>query len=536
MPDAVVIGSGPNGLVAANLLADEGWSVTVLEAQPVPGGAVRSDTLVDGFSHDLFSAFYPLAAASPTIRALELDRYGLHWRRAPLVIAHPGGDGAPVVLSQDLDETAASLDADHPGDGDAWRRLYGLWERIGDRAVDALLGPFPPIRATASLAMRVRTELPELARFAILPVRRLAEENFGGRGAAMLLSGNALHADLSPGDALSGILGWLLCSLGQQFGFPVPEGGAGQLVAALVARLRDRGGELVVDAPVERIVIEGGRAVAVRTSGGEEVPVARAVLADVGAPALYRDLIGAEHLPERLVRDLRRFQYDNATFKVDWAIDGPIPWKNEHAGRAGTVHVADGLDHLAEGAYQLSSGIVPQRPFLVMGQMTTSDPTRSPSGTESAWAYTHVPQRVRSDAAGELTGSWDDAEAERFADRMEAEIEAHAPGFRQLIRAREVLTPRTLEAANANLVGGSTNGGTAQLHQQVIFRPTPGLGRPETPVAGVFLASASAHPGGGVHGACGANAARAALWAWRRQRLMFPVLKLKSLYERGSEA
>jgi phytoene dehydrogenase-like protein len=521
MPDAVVIGAGPNGLVAANVLADRGWDVTVLEARPEPGGAVKSAELIEpGFVNDVFSAFYPLAVASPVIRSLGLEAHGLRWCRSPVALAHPAADGTCPVVSTDLDETAASLETTMTGDGDAWRDLYGQWERIGGPLLESLLSPFPPLRGGMRLVGATRpSELVELVRFLMLPVRRLGEEEFAGESARRLLAGCALHTDVFPESPVGGLTGWLLAAIGQEQGWPVPEGGAGRLTDALVSRLTSAGGKLQCSTPVTGIVVRDGRAVAVRTAAGDEVGAGRAVLADVTAPALYRDLVGEEHLPGRVVRALDRFQWDHATVKVDWTLDAPIPWTAEAARRAGTVHVADSVDTLTLQAAQLQLGLVPDPPFVIVGQQGRADPTRAPRGKEAVWAYAHVPQHVRGDAGDDgITGTWDDADAGRMADRIENEVERLAPGFRSLVRGRHVLTPRSLEAADANLHGGATNGGTSQLHQQLVFRPTPGLGRASTAVRRLFLASSSAHPGGGVHGACGANAARAALGADRFRR------------------
>ncbi|MEV5014669.1 phytoene desaturase family protein [Streptomyces sp. NPDC053780] len=518
MPDAVVIGAGPNGLVAANLLADAGWSVRVLEEQPEPGGAVRHDSgVAPGFVSDLFSSFYPLAAASPVLAGMRLEDHGLRWAHAPHVLAHPLGDGTCAVLDRDVAVTAASLDTFAAGDGAAWERLYGVWDRYRADILDALFTPFPPVRAAARLALRLRGAGGlRLARTLVLPVRRMGAEEFRGEGGRLLLAGNALHADLAPEAAGSGGFGWLMSMLGQTYGFPVPVGGAGALTAALVHRLRSRGATVSCGHRVEHVVVRDRRAVGVRTAGGELVPARRAVLADVSVSALYGGLVAPEDLPEQVLADLRRFEWDFATFKVDWALDGPVPWRCAQAAGAGTVHLADGLDELTRFAAQIAMGRVPDRPFSLFGQMTTSDPTRSPRGTESAWAYTHVPHDVRGDAGDEgITGSWDAGERELMADRVERQVERFAPGFRALIRARRVLAPPTLQALDANLTGGAINGGTAAMHQQLVFRPVPGTGRPETPVTGLYLASAAAHPGGGVHGAPGANAARAAL---RRHR------------------
>jgi phytoene dehydrogenase-like protein len=292
-----------------------------------------------------------------------------------------------------------------------------------------------------------------------------------------------------------------------------------------VRRLEARGGTVTCGTRVDRVLVRGGRAVGVRTAAGDELSARRAVLADVAVQALYLDLLEPEHVPSATRREVReRLELDAATFKVDWALDGPIPWSAEPVRRAPVVHVAEGLDELTVTTGELARGLVPARPFLVLGQYSMGDETRCPPGKEVAWAYTHVPQRVRGDAGGEgLSGRWDEAEADALAARMEARVEELAPGFRSLIRARHVLTPAGMERRDANLVGGSLNGGTAQLHQQAIFRPVPGLGRPETPVARLYLASASAHPGGGVHGGPGEIAAVAALRRERATRAAFAV-------------
>jgi phytoene dehydrogenase-like protein len=348
----------------------------------------------------------------------------------------------------------------------------------------------------------------------------MTEERFDGDGGPWLIAGNALHADLTPDSAGGGLFGWLLCGLGQQHGYPVAEGGSGNITEALVKRLRARGAEVHTDTPIERIEVSGGRATAALAADGRRFEARRAILADCGAPALFRDMLPQEAVPRRVRDSLDDYQYDNSTFKVNWSLDAPIPWSAEEARRASTVHVAEGIPGLTRASVQLAEREIPDRPFLILGQYSMVDPTRSPAGTETAWAYTHVPQDPARDAGGTLRGDWrDDAESEGFADRMEEEVERLAPGFRKLIRRRHIQTPVDLEAENRNLVGGAINGGTAQLHQQAIFRPYPGSGRPRTPVPGLYLASASAHPGGGLHGGAGGNAATAAL---RREWLSYP--------------
>jgi phytoene dehydrogenase-like protein len=520
--DAVVVGAGPNGLVAANRLLDAGWSVLVLEAQPDVGGAVRSDSEVHpDFVHDTFSAFYPLAAASPSLQAFHLEEHGLRWVHAPAVLGHPRPDGSWAVLHRDRHVTAGLLDEQFPGDGQAWLDTCAEWDRIGPHLVDALLAPFPPVRAGVAALARLRSVGGlDFVRTLLSPASELGRARFGGESPRLLLAGNAGHSDIPLDAAGSGLMGLLLCMLGQTVGFPVPEGGAGRLAHALADRVRAKGGSIRCSAPVVRVLVDGGRATGVATEGGERYAARRAVIADVAAPHLYGGLVPEEALPPRTVRAMRRFQLDPSTVKVDWALDGPVPWATTPPHAAGTVHVADSVEQMTEALGQVSAGAIPAAPFLLTGQMTTADPTRSPAGTEALWAYTHVPQQSHRDAGEEgIRGVWNRDDCERFADRMQARIEKFAPGFGSRILARRVLGPREMEARDANLIGGAVNAGTAQLHQELVFRPVPGLGRAETPIGNLYLGSASAHPGGGVHGAPGMNAARAAILHARLQRL-----------------
>jgi phytoene dehydrogenase-like protein len=501
--DAVIIGAGHNGLVAANLLADAGWQVTVLEAAPSPGGAVRSaEITAPGYLSDLCSSFYPLAVESPPLRRLRLEEFGLSWRHAPNVLAHVLPDDRAVTLNRDVRRTIESVEAFAEGDGARWLATYAEWKTTSRELLRAVLTPFPPVRAGVGIYRTIRMPgVLRLARRLVLPAQHLGEELFRGEGARLLLAGCALHTDLSPQDAGGGFYGWLLAMLGQEYGFPVPHHGAGRFTEALTARLRAQGGRMVCAARAEQVEVTRGRAVAVHTVDGRRWPATRAVLADVPAPALYLDLVAPRWLPPRLLEDLEHFRWDGSTVKLDWALSAPVPWTNPAAAGAGTVHLGGNMADLIRYSAELAIGEAPRNPFVITGQMTTSDPSRSPAGTESLWAYTHLPHRT----------DWQKDEVLEQAERVRAAIERHAPGFERLIVGEHISGPADLESENPSLVGGALGGGTAAAYQQLFLRPIPGLARADTPVDRLFLASSSAHPGGGVHGGPGSNAARAAL-------------------------
>ncbi len=500
--DAVVVGGGPNGLVAAITLADAGWDVVLLEARDRVGGAVSSVDR-DGWVMDEFSACYPLAVASPVMSRLGLEDHGLRWSRSGTVVTHPGGPDDPrgASLHADPAVTAAGLDEEHPGDGQAWLDLVAQYDRIKEPFLDALLTRWPPVEAASRLAHRVgAADLPALVRFLVLPVTRMGEELFGGQRGRLLLAGNAMHADIPPDAPGSGLFGWLMTMLAQDVGFPSPQGGAGMLAQALASRARAAGVEIRTGMRVEHVDVAAGRAGVVRVDGGPAVRARRAVVADTSAASLYESLLDPDTVPPEIRRGMRQFEWDLPTVKLNYRLRATPPWTATDARTAGVVHAGGDMDDIVHWSADLATRTVPRRPFALVGQMSTIDPTRSPAGTESLWLYTHLPR-----------GVIDDASADRLVDTSEDMLDRYAPGWRDLVLDRWVQRPSDLAAADANLVGGAVNGGTAQLFQQLIFRPTTGLGGPRTPVEGLYLGSAAIHPGGGVHGSCGFLAARAAL-------------------------
>lgn len=521
--DAVIIGAGHHGLVAASMLADAGWDVLVLEAQPEPGGAVRSAELTPGYITDLFSSFYPMTVASPAMAALQLQDHGLRWSHAPAVVGHPRSatDHDPPIIHRDPARTATELARREPADGENWWRIVELWQRIKSPLLDAMLSPFPPVRPMLRLLRKLGTsDAVRLAKLLVQPANTMVEYLFEGEAPRTLLLGNAMHADIPPDAPGSGAMGFLMTMLAQDYGWPVPVGGSGQLTAALVNRARSAGARIECDQHVSGIQVRGRRAVGVITDAGRTVAARRAVIADVTAPQLFCEMLPADVVPADLRAELEHYIWDPPVVKVNYALDRRIPWRAESLRAAGTVHLGADGDGLIRWMADLNTRVVPEHPFMLLGQTTTADPIRSPSGTESVWAYTHLPRNVADDAA-----------SERLAEAMDQVIEEHAPGFGSAVIGRFLQRPSDLEASDANLHLGALNGGSAQLQQMLVFRPAAGMGRAETPIEALYLGSASATPGGSVHGACGRNAANAALAAdgatgWPKRKLSRAVISL----------
>jgi phytoene dehydrogenase-like protein len=495
---ALVVGAGPNGLAAAIRLARAGWPVTVLEATDAPGGAVRSEELtLPGFRHDTFSAVYPAAAASPVFAAMPLQRHGLRWIHPDACYAHPLDDGRAVALYRDVARTAAGLDALHPGDGERWAAFVRPLLARFDAVRATMLAGFPPIGgALKLLAALGPITTANVARLVPGSARGLGRRLFEGPSSRAWLYGSAGHGDVPPTEAGSAIAVAYLNLLGHAVGWPSPHGGAQSLTDALVSHLRELGGEVRIGALVEHVESAHGRVTGVQIAGGERL-AADVVIADVMPHALAA--LGGEGLHPAYRALLRRYRYGPATVKVDWALDGPIPWTAEAVRGAGTVHVA-GDDEETIETIALSAHGLPERPYLLLGQQSLADPTRAPAGKHTAWAYTHGPN------AGI---DWS-AQLLPHVARMEAQIERYAPGFGERVMARHVMGPADLEARDRNLVGGDVGGGTYRM-PQVVLRPIPALSPYRTPLDGLYLGSAAAFPGGAVHGVPGDAAAGAAL-------------------------
>jgi phytoene dehydrogenase-like protein len=497
-PDVIVIGSGPNGLVGAVRLAQKGLSVLVLESNPKrPGGAVSSDeSTIPGFVHDFGAAFFPLARVSPAFRALPLERHGLTWLNAPVESCHPALDGTSAsILRMDAERSLGSSYFGNAEDTASFERIARAHAQFEPALFRALLGPLPSWRPLFELGL---LRLLRLGAWFASSTRGLSARWFRSVAARRVLPGLSLHGDLGPDDFAGAAMAYVLGLTASSVGFPVPQGGAQRVTDALVTLLELSGGELRLGARVERIVVRQGRAAAVRVSGGDEIKARIGVLADTAPAALFLDLLAGEAVPSWALAGARRFRHAWGTFKVDWALAGAVPWRDERARQSATVHVGESVEDLARFTAEVREGKLPQQPYLVVGQQSLIDPSRAPLGAHTLYAYTHVPS--------ELEGGWD-AARERFTEQVELRIEALAPGFRSLILGRKIHSPPELRKRDENLVGGDLGGGSNRWSQQLIFRPFFPLFRYKTPVSGLYLCSSSTHPGGGTHGMCGHNAA-----------------------------
>ena len=497
MFDAVVIGSGPNGLTCAAHLIKAGWSVLVLEAGPTAGGACQTLELTrPGFLHDIGAGFFPFAPVTPAFTLLDLEQVGLRWRHAPIDSTHPSIDGSCGVITRNLDEALPHFGPD----ADNWKKLIRWFAGARDDILNATMTSLPPIAAGLPLLLESAINMADIA---LSSGRSFGESRFTTDAARRLIPGLGLHADIGPDDPCGAIVGFMLAGMCSTVGFPAPEGGAGSIVRALLRRIQETPeGRVQCNTRVAKVIVRQGRAVAVQTENGEEIEARRAIIADTSAPALYLKLLDDEHVPGFVRRAMRRFQYGFSTFKVDYALDAPIPWSNELNRQAAVVHPGDSVNDLARFTAEVRAGKLPTNPYLVLGQQSIFDPTRAPRGNHTLYAYSRVPAHV--------TGGWVQ-NAERFADTIDDRIEGLAPGYKKTILARKIHAPHDLERFNENLVAGDHGAGSASIDRQLFMKPVFPYFRYRTPVTGLYLGSAFTHPGPGVHGMCGYNAALAVL-------------------------
>jgi phytoene dehydrogenase-like protein len=464
--DAIVIGSGPNGLAAAITLARAGRSVLVLEAKETVGGGTRSAELtLPGFVHDVCSAVHPLAVGSPFFKTLPLDRFGLEWIYPPASLAHPLDDGTAVIVERSIEATSESLGVDAAAYRRVMKPLAADWDKLAREFLGPLRFPHHPLT---------------MLRFgprALLPAATFARLAFHGERARALFAGMACHSIMPLEQITTAAFGLVLGITAHAVGWPIPRGGSQAIATALAAYLKSLGGEIVTGCEVECL---------------DQLPPHHAVLFDVTPRQLNR--IAGDHLPSSYRRKLQGYRYGPGVFKMDLALDGPIPWKAEDCARAATVHVGGTLEEIAMSERAVGRGQHPERPFVLVAQSSLFDPARAPAGKHTVWAYCHVPNRSTVD----------------MSERIIAQIERFAPGFRDRILAQAARTSLDLERYNPNYVGGDINGGV-QDWRQLFTRPVARRNPYTTPTAGIYLCSSSTPPGGGVHGMCGYFAAQAVL-------------------------
>jgi phytoene dehydrogenase-like protein len=460
-----VIGSGPNGLTGAIVLAKAGIPTTLIEAAPSIGGGTRSlELTLPGFLHDVCSAVHPMAAASPAFASFPLAEHGLEWIQPPLPLAHPLDDGSAAVLANSLESTCERLGED----GAAYRRTLAPFVRRWPELVAEILRPMVHFPASPLL----------LARFgalALWPAASTARRLFRTEAARSLFAGLAAHSVLPLEEYGSAAIAWVLGAAAHGGGWPIPRGGSQRIANALASYFESLGGRIVTNTTVRSL---------------DECDDAGIVLCDV-TPRQFLELAG-DRVPGSFRRQLEVYRYGPGVFKIDWALNAPIPWRSSECALAGTVHVGGSLDEVAASERAAPEGNLPERPFVLLAQPSLFDPSRAPAGQHTAWAYCHVPNASTAD----------------MTIHIESQVERFAPGFRDTILTRHTFTAMELQSHNANLVGGDITGGAQDL-RQLVLRPTRKLYR--TPLTGVYLCSSSTPPGGGVHGMCGFHAAQVAL-------------------------
>jgi phytoene dehydrogenase-like protein len=465
--DAVVVGSGPNGLAAAITLARAGYSVLVLDANSTIGGGARSAELtLPGFVHDVCSAVHPLAAGSPFFKSLPLERFGLHWIQPEIPLAHPFDDGTAACLYRDVDLTADSLGQDKRNYCRLMKPLVRDWQKLSAEFLQPMLH-----LPRHSLAL-MRFGLP-----AVCPATFLTKLLFKTEHARSLFAGIAAHSFLPLEAPASSAFALVLGTAGHAAGWPIPRGGSQSISSALANYLRELGGELDINRRIDNL---------------EQIPKSRAVLFDTSVWNFVR--IAGNQLPDPYRRRLQKFRHAPGIFKIDYALSATIPWRSDKCRRAGTIHLGGTLEEIAAAERDIAHGKLPERPFVLVAQQSLFDETRAPHGQHTLWAYAHVPFDCKVDVS----------------EKIEAQIERFAPGFRDCILARHKTGATELEKSNPNLAGGDISGGAANLWQ-LIARPVFSQTPYRTPLRGVYLCSSSTPPGGGVHGMCGYHAARAAL-------------------------
>jgi phytoene dehydrogenase-like protein len=521
--DVVVVGSGINSLAAAAVLARAGWSVAVLEREDVLGGAVRTAELTEpGYRHDVFSAWHPLWVGGAAHAALgdDLARHRLEYLNTELPTATAFPDGESAFLLRTADANAAELDRHAAGDGDAWRALLDQFFPNADLSF-GILGTelFSP--AGLGLGMKAyrrlgRRGLIELTGRMLVSSRDWLTATFQSERAHGLLAPWVLHTGLGPDAAASGFMTQVIAVAIQEGGMPIPRGGGDRLVHALVGLIREHGGVCETDKDVERVVVQSGRAAGVRLAGGEAVTAGRAVLANVTPTQLYDRLLADGDVPAPVAEAGKRFRYGRGEMQIHLALSEPPRWEgDERLGRTAIVHVTPGLDGVSRAVNEAERGLLPAEATIVVGQPLTMDPSRAPEGAGLLWIQLQeLPSRVKGDAAGELDpggGTWTEELRERYADRIVARLARHIPNLEPSIRARAVLSPIDLEAANVNLRHGDPYAGSLALDQNFLWRPFPAQPGHETPVRGLYHIGASTHPGPGLGAGSGMLVAQALL-------------------------